>query len=81
MPNTRPTPQIRRYQEWLRTNFGLSFQDYSALWHWSVTDLEMKKLFLGHPAEKVISRETMANPQCVDWYIGQARATFSQSSR
>jgi acetoacetyl-CoA synthetase len=24
--------------------------------------------------EKVINRETMANPQCADWYIEQARA-------
>ena len=40
MPIARPTPQIRRYQEWLGTNFGLSFQDYHALWRWSVTDLD-----------------------------------------
>ena len=37
----------------------------------------MKKLFLGHPVEKVINRETMANPQCADWYIEQARAYFA----
>jgi acetoacetyl-CoA synthetase len=40
MPAARPTPQIRRYQDWLRTNYGLIFEDYNALWRWSVTDLE-----------------------------------------
>jgi acetoacetyl-CoA synthetase len=40
MPIARSTPQIRRYQEWLKTNFGLSFQDYNHLWRWSVTDLD-----------------------------------------
>jgi acetoacetyl-CoA synthetase len=37
-------------------------------------EVPMKKLFLGHPAEKVINRETMANSHCVDWYIEQALA-------
>jgi len=32
-------PQIRRYQEWLREQRGLSFADYDELWRWSVTDL------------------------------------------
>ena len=38
MPN--PIPQIRRYTEWLATHRGLFFDDYPALWRWSVTDLE-----------------------------------------
>ncbi len=33
-------PQIRRYTEWLATHRGLHFNDYPALWRWSVTDLE-----------------------------------------
>ena len=37
-------------------------------------EVPMKKLFLGHPQEKVINREIMANPHCVDWYIERARA-------
>ena len=37
MPN--PIPQIRRYTEWLATHRGLFFDDYPALWRWSVTDL------------------------------------------
>jgi acetoacetyl-CoA synthetase len=32
-------PQIRRYQDWLRAQRGLQFDDYPALWQWSVTDL------------------------------------------
>ncbi|MBI5924299.1 MAG: acetoacetate--CoA ligase [Aquabacterium sp.] len=32
------TPQIRLYQDWLRTQHGLSFDDYDALWQWSVND-------------------------------------------
>ncbi len=33
-------PQIRRYTDWLATQRGLHFDDYPALWRWSVTDLE-----------------------------------------
>jgi acetoacetyl-CoA synthetase len=32
-------PQIRLYQEWLRTSRGLEFESYDALWRWSVDDL------------------------------------------
>jgi acetoacetyl-CoA synthetase len=32
-------PQIRRYQDWLRQTRGLSFENYQALWEWSVRDL------------------------------------------
>ncbi len=37
-------------------------------------EVPMKKLFLGHLPEKVINREIMANPHCVDWYIDKAAA-------
>ena len=33
-------PQIRLYQDWLRDQRGLSFDDYDALWRWSATDLD-----------------------------------------
>ncbi|MES2361358.1 MAG: acetoacetate--CoA ligase [Pseudomonadota bacterium] len=33
-------PQIRLYQNWLHETRGLSFDNYDALWRWSVTDLE-----------------------------------------
>jgi len=36
-------------------------------------ELPIKKLLLGHPVEKVINREAMANPACLDWYLTFAR--------
>ena len=41
-PSTPPpfVPQIRLYQDWLRAERGLAFDDYEALWRWSVTDLD-----------------------------------------
>ena len=33
-------PQIRLYTEWLERRHGLQFDDYNALWRWSVTELE-----------------------------------------
>ena len=32
-------PQIRLYQNWLAEQRGLQFDNYEALWRWSVTDL------------------------------------------
>ncbi len=32
-------PQIRLYQNWLRDQRGLTFDNYDALWRWSITDL------------------------------------------
>ena len=40
-------------------------------------EVPMRKLFLGQPAEKVINRDAMANPQCVAWYEEQARRAAS----
>ena len=42
-PHSTPpafVPQIRRYQDWLRSTRGLSFDSYDALWRWSTTDLD-----------------------------------------
>lgn len=36
-------------------------------------EVPIKKLFLGHSPEKVMNREAMANPGCVDFYVGRAR--------
>ena len=33
-------PQIRLFQNWLREQRGLSFDDYDAFWRWSTTDLD-----------------------------------------
>ena len=36
-------------------------------------ELPIKKLLLGQPIEKVLNREAMANPGCLDWYVALAR--------
>ena len=40
-------------------------------------ELPIKKLLLGQPIEKVVNREAMANPGCLDWYVNLARARAS----
>jgi acetoacetyl-CoA synthetase len=35
-------------------------------------ELPIKKLLLGQPLEKVVNREAMANPACLDWYVALA---------
>ena len=37
-------------------------------------ELPIKKLLLGQPIEKVVNREAMANPGCLDWYVNLANA-------
>ncbi len=37
-------------------------------------ELPIKKLLLGQPLEKVLNREAMANPGCLDWYVALARS-------
>jgi acetoacetyl-CoA synthetase len=32
-------------------------------------ELPIKKLLLGHPLEKVINKDAMANPGCLSWYL------------
>ena len=36
-------------------------------------ELPIKKLLLGQPMDKVINREAMANPACLDWYVAFAQ--------
>jgi len=36
-------------------------------------EVPIKKLYLGRSAEDVLNRQAMANPECLDWYIEQAR--------
>ena len=36
-------------------------------------ELPIKKLMLGHPLEKVVNKEAMANPGCLDWYLQMAK--------
>ncbi|MBP3979408.1 acetoacetate--CoA ligase [Acidovorax sp. JG5] len=35
-------------------------------------ELPVKKLLLGQPIEKVVNKDAMANPQCLDWYVAFA---------
>ncbi len=37
-------------------------------------ELPIKKLLLGQPIEKVVNKDAMANPGCLDWYV-----TFAQT--
>lgn len=37
-------------------------------------ELPIKKLLLGQPIDKVVNRDAMANPQCLEWYVGFARS-------
>ncbi|MEJ8812226.1 acetoacetate--CoA ligase [Variovorax ureilyticus] len=37
-------------------------------------ELPIKKLLLGQPIERVVNREAMANPGCLDWYVAFASA-------
>ena len=36
-------------------------------------ELPIKKLLLGQPLEKVVNKDAMANPGCLDWYVEFAR--------
>jgi len=37
-------------------------------------EVPVKKLLLGHPPAKVVNRDVLSNPHCLDWYIEFARA-------
>ena len=41
-------------------------------------ELPIKKLLLGQPLEKVVNRDAMANPACLDWYVGFAQKRLVQ---
>ena len=45
-------------------------------------ELPIKKLLLGQPIEKVVNKDAMANPGCLDWYVAFAaqRAEKLQNS-
>lgn len=36
-------------------------------------ELPIKKLLLGQPIDKVVNKDAMANPACLDWYVAMAR--------
>ncbi len=43
-------------------------------------ELPVKKLLLGHPIEKVANKDSMANPDSLDWYLDFARQWLSQQN-
>jgi acetoacetyl-CoA synthetase len=42
-------------------------------------ELPIKKLMLGQPLEKVVNKDAMANPDCLDWYVRYALSHLSQT--
>jgi acetoacetyl-CoA synthetase len=75
-------PQIRRYQDWLRTQHGLAFDDYQALWEWSVRDLaafwqsiwDYFDLQSPTPHRQVLAEEKMPGAR---WFEG-AQVNYAQ---
>ncbi len=43
-------------------------------------ELPIKKLMLGQPLEKVVNKDAMANPDCLDWYVRYAEQHLSRST-
>jgi len=41
-------------------------------------ELPIKKLMLGQPLDKVVNKDAMANPACLDWYVALARQHLSK---
>ena len=42
-------------------------------------ELPIKKLLLGQPVEKVVNRDAMANPGCLDWYLDFAKSYLEKT--
>ncbi len=79
-PLWEPSPEFRQgaaithYMEWLKGEKGLSFEDYTALWEWSVTDPEgfwasLWEFFevQSDPYEAVLGRREMPG---AEWFPG-----------
>ena len=43
-------------------------------------ELPIKKLLLGQPLEKVVNKDAMANPGCLDWYVAFAAGRQQQAA-
>jgi len=42
-------------------------------------ELPIKKLMLGQPLDKVVNKDAMANPGCLDWYVQLAQAHLAKA--
>ncbi|RMF04540.1 MAG: acetoacetate--CoA ligase [Bacteroidetes bacterium] len=71
----REASHLHHYQQWLTQRTGRSFEDYQALWRWSVEELEefwaslwdYFEIIAHHPYEEVMSADAMPNTQ---WFKG-----------
>jgi acetoacetyl-CoA synthetase len=78
----RQTSRIGDFLRWLRERRGVSFDDYHALWRWSVTDLpgfwsavwDYFEVIAHAPPEQVLGR---AQPPDVEWFPG-ARLNYAE---
>ncbi len=43
-------------------------------------ELPIKKLLLGQPIEKVVNKDAMANPGCLDWYVAFAEGRKAENA-
>jgi acetoacetyl-CoA synthetase len=66
---------LASYMEWLKSDKGLSFEDYNSLWEWSVTEIEdfwqsiweYLEIETSKSYTKVLSERTMPG---ANWFIG-----------
>jgi acetoacetyl-CoA synthetase len=73
---------ITRYQEWLSRRRGLTFDDYAALWQWSVDDLdgfwssiaEFFEVRFEQPGEAVLGEQSMPG---ASWFPG-SRLSYAE---
>ena len=74
-PEFREGAAITRYMGWLASEKGLSFEDYTALWEWSVTDIagfwsslwDFFDINSSEPYEAVLRRREMPG---AEWFPG-----------
>ena len=43
-------------------------------------ELPIKKLMLGQPLDKVVNKDAMANPGCLDWCVALAQAHLAKAA-
>jgi len=69
------TPQICLYQDWLRQNRGLQFDNYDALWRWSTTEIndfwqsiwDYFEMLSPTPHKAALSKNAMPGGE---WFVG-----------
>jgi acetoacetyl-CoA synthetase len=77
-------PQIRLYQNWLRDQRGLTFNNYDELWQWSITDLnafwqsiwDYFEIMSPTPHQAALVKNTMPG---AEWFTG-AQVNYAQQA-